>query len=303
MKTYVYSVPELTEKEKKDFVLKCEDEFEVQLESAAEKIIAAKSRIVTLSGPTCSGKTTTANRFISAIENGGGRVGVISIDDFYKSRKVLEKESKERGLLKVDYDSALSIDLDCFEECIDGILDKKTVMLPRYSFTEGDRTEHLMFESSEYDFIILEGIQAVYPEVTEHIHCGYKSVQISVATDVEVNGSFFTSRQIRFLRRMIRDARFRGAAPEVTFGMWRGVAENEDLHIMPFAGQYDIEIDSYMEYEPFMIKNEAVSLLESISPENEYYYKAEEIRSKLKDFFTISTEYLPKKSVYREFLG
>ena len=149
----------------------------------------------------------------------------------------------------------------------------------------------------------MEGRQAVYPEVTEHIHCGYKSVQISVATDVEVNGSFFTSRQVRFLRRMIRDSKFRGAPPEVTFGMWKGVSENEDLHIMPFAGQYDIELDSYMEYEPFMIKNIAMKLLESIPEGNEYYRKAEEIRAKFEGFFHISSDYLPERSVYHEFLG
>ena len=303
MKKYVYSVPKLNESEKRAFVQKCEDEFEIQLERAAQKIIQDKCKIITLSGPTCSGKTTTASRFISVVENIGGTVGVISIDDFYKSREQLTKESKERGLLKVDYDSALSIDLDYFEECIDGILEKRNVKLPRYSFTEGKRTELYDFASEKFDYIILEGIQAVYPEVTEHIHCGYKSVQISVATDVEVNGSSFTSRQVRFLRRMIRDSKFRGAPPEVTFGMWKGVAENEDLHIMPFAGQYDIELDSYMEYEPFMIKSIVMALLESIPESNEYYNKAEEIRSKFKNFFDISPEYLPKESVYHEFLG
>ncbi len=303
MKTYVYSVGELNESEKKAFVQKCESEFEHQLERAAQKIIDDECRIITLSGPTCSGKTTTASRFITAIEHSGRKVGVISIDDFYKSRARLEKESKERGLLKVDYDSALSIDLDYFEQCIDGILENKPVKLPRYSFDKGDRVEYMNFDSSRYDYIILEGIQAVYPEVTEHIHCGYKSVQISVATDVEVNGNFFTSRQIRFLRRMIRDAKFRSAPPEVTFNMWKGVSENEDLHIIPFAGQYDIEIDSYMEYEPFMIKKNVEALLNDIDTRSEFYYKAEEIKNKMKGFFDISPDYLPEKSVYHEFLG
>ena len=303
MKKYVYSVEPMNEVQKKEFVQKCEDEFEVQLESAAQKIIASDSRIITLSGPTCSGKTTTANRFITAIEGSGKKVGVISIDDFYKSREELVRESKERGLDKVDYDSALSIDVDCFEECMDGILENKKILLPLYSFDRGERAGYKEFNSSEYSCIILEGIQAVYPEITSHIHSGYKSVQISVATDVEVNGSFFTSRQIRFLRRMIRDSKFRSAPPEVTFKMWQGVAENENLHILPFEGQYDIEIDSYMEYEPFMTKKYVEELLCSISQENEYFNKAEDIRGKMKDFFEISPEYLPKKSVFHEFLG
>ena len=303
MKTYSYNVGQLNEEEKKEFVLKCENEFEAQLEKASEFIAENNSRIITLSGPTCSGKTTTASRFISALEKKGGKVGVISIDDFYKSRKQLEKESKERGLSEVDYDSALSIDLDFFEECIDGILEKQNVKLPRYSFEKGERVSVFEFDSSRYDYIILEGIQAVYPEVTEHIHCGFKSVQISVVPDVEVNGVFFTNRQIRFMRRMIRDAKFRNAPPEVTFEMWKGVSRNEDLHILPFAGQFDIELDSFMEYEPFMIRKNVLGLLKNIKPEYEFFHKAKEITEKMQGFFDINPDYLPDKSVYHEFLG
>ena len=151
MDKYIYNVSNMSEDEKKAFVLRCENNFELQLKKASQKIIDEDCRIITLSGPTCSGKTTTASRFISAIEHSGKKVGVISIDDFYKARKVLEKESMERGLDKVDYDSALSIDLDYFEECIDGILEKKTVKLPRYSFEQGDRSGYYDFDSSRYD--------------------------------------------------------------------------------------------------------------------------------------------------------
>ena len=303
MRKYTYSIDLLNEEEKRIFVQKCENEFEEQLKKAAEEIMKDDSKIVTLSGPTCSGKTTTASRFISALEMSGRKVGVISIDDFYKSRETLWKESKERGLEKVDFDSVLSIDLEYFEECIDGILAKKTVMLPKYSFETGERASYYIFDSSEYSCIILEGIQAVYPEVTSLIHTNYKSVQISVSNDVEVNGSYFTSRQIRFLRRMIRDAKYRNSPPELTFDMWKGVSENEDLHIMPFEGTYDIEIDSFMEYEPFMIKNEVERLLSHIDEKHEFYHKAKEIKEKMKNFFEISPKYLPEKSVYHEFLG
>ncbi len=263
-KIYAYSVGEMTEEEKKAFVLKCENEFEEQLERAAKILIDEKCRLITLSGPTCSGKTTTANRFISAFEASGFKTGVISIDDFFKAKEVIEKESKERGLSEIDYDSANAIDLVLFKKCIDDILEKKMVKLPVFSFYEGKCVSFKEFDSSVYDCIIIEGIQAVYPEITELLPHDYKSVQISVATDVEVNGRFFTSRQIRFLRRMIRDAKFRGAPPEFTFEIWKGVSENEDKYIIPFEGKCDIELDSYMEYEPFMINNTVESLLTNI---------------------------------------
>lgn len=300
---YVYTVNNLNEEEKKQFVLMCEDEFETQLQNTAKKILESDSKIITLSGPTCSGKTTTASRFISEIEKCGKKVGVISIDDFYKARDVLKKESAERGLVEVDYDSAQSIDIDYFEKCIDGILEGKIVKLPKYSFKHGVRYEYNVFNSNNYSYIILEGIQAVYPEVTTHIHSEYKSIQISVANDVEVNGRFFTSRQIRLFRRMVRDAKFRNSPPELTFEMWKGVSSNEDLHIIPFEGKCDIKIDSYMEYEPFMIKNTLEALLKDIPENSEFYLKAKEIREIFDRFFEISPKYLPENSVYHEFLG
>ena len=73
-----------SEKDKENFVLQCENDFEKRLMSVSDKVIGSGARIILLTGPTCSGKTTTASRFISAVEAGGGRVGVISIDDFYK---------------------------------------------------------------------------------------------------------------------------------------------------------------------------------------------------------------------------
>ena len=303
MKRYIYTIEPMTEEEKREFVQKCEETFEKQLEFAAQKIMENGSKIITLSGPTCSGKTTTAMRLISLIEKSGKRVGVISIDDFYKSREILNAESKSRGLSSVDYDSAMSIDLDYFEKCIDGILADKKVMLPVYSFEHGKRLNYYEFDSKKYSFIILEGIQAVYPEITGHIHTGFKSVQISVARDVEVNGSTFTSRQIRFLRRMVRDAKFRNAPTQITFEMWGSVSENEDLHIFPYERKCDIQIDSYMEYELFMMKKEVLTLLSDIGKDNEYYSKAEEIREKMSRIFEISAEYLPELSVYHEFLG
>ncbi len=303
MKKLIYNLGQMTEKEKKEFVAKCENEFEMQLENAANTIITEKCRIVTLSGPTCSGKTTTSSRFISLLENAGIRTAVISIDDFFKSREELVEHSEEKGLDKVDYDSAFAIDLDYFKLCINDIKNKKMTRIPKYGFVEGYRTGYYDFDASKFDCIILEGIQAVYPEITELLPDGYKSVQISVATDVTVNGVDFTSRQIRFLRRIIRDAKFRGSTPSFTLQVWKSVSDNEDKHIIPFGHLCDIQIDSYMEYEPFMIKKTLMELLKDVTPDDDFYHKAVEIREKFSSFFEISDEYLPDRSVFHEFLG
>jgi len=303
MKKLIYNIGQMTEKEKQEFVIKCESEFEAQLENAADIIINEKCRIVTLSGPTCSGKTTTSSRFISQLENAGIRTAVISIDDFFKSRDELFEHSKINGHEKVDYDSAFAIDLDYFRECVDNIKSKRMTKIPKYGFVEGYRTGYYDFDASLFDCIIFEGIQAVYPEVTSLLPKGFKSVQISVATDVMVNGVEFSSRQIRFLRRIIRDAKFRGSSPAFTLQVWKSVSDNEDKHIIPFGHLCDIQIDSYMEYEPFMIKNTLMELLKDVNEDDDFYHKAVEIKGKFESFFEISPEYLPERSVYHEFLG
>ena len=291
------------DEEMRAYIFEAETLYNDQLSEAAAYILSQKEhRIITLSGPSCSGKTTTGRKLIERLSAMGERVHLVSLDDFFLPRDLLLSRAADNGG-KIDFDSPNTLDYEALSSVIADIRASRTVRLPKFSFLTGKREGEETVIPQENDLFLFEGIQAVYPEVTEHIHCGYKRVQISVATDVEVNGKFFTSRQIRFLRRMIRDAKFRCAPPEVTFEMWKGVSENEDLHIMPFAGKYDIELDSYMEYEPFMIKNQVEALLKSVNPSYKFYHKAEEILAKIKDFFEISPEYLPDKSVYHEFLG
>lgn len=301
MKKHEYFVPHLTEEEKRAFVIECEEKFEKQLDEASSYILSKKNcKIVTLSGPTCSGKTTTAERFIAAIEATGAMTAVISIDDFYRSRAILEAEAKDG---KPDFDSVSSIDLEYLSFCVEQIKKGESFKLPKFDFKAGERTGFIEFDPNKYGIIIFEGIQAIYPEVTSLFGGAYTSVYISVSNDISVNGQLFTSREVRFMRRIVRDYLFRGAHPEFTFGHWENVAHNEDINIIPYGPGAELVIDSFMEYEPFMIKDTLEAVLKKVAPESRYYKDAEIITDKLKCLFDIKTEYLPENSVYREFLG
>ena len=287
-----------------EFVDRCEHAFETQLDNVAKQVASdRKLHIIALSGPTCSGKTITANKLIRELEAAGKNVHLISIDDFFKERDVLNRESEIAEDSGPDYDSVNAIDLGLLTDCTESILAGRPTVLPHYDFVSGKRGVRESVDPDERSIFIFEGIQAIYPEVTSLFGGRYKSVFISVADDLEVNGIYYKRRDIRLMRRLVRDYKFRGAAPEFTFYIWRSVAVNEDRCILPYADSTDIQINSLMPYEPFLLKSELTSILPSVTDTSKYYPKALEILEKLNKLESIPAGLVPKNSVLREFIG
>ena len=295
----------LSEADKQDFVLQFEAKFEAELDRVARAIREeAGLKVVTLSGPTCSGKTTTAATLIRDWESYGTRVRLISIDDFFRDRTELYAEAKAEGRDQPDFETVRAIDFELLQECVEKINSGETVSLPLFDFTEGRRIGYDNFDSASYDVVLFEGIQAIYPEVTELFkHYHHKSIYISVADDVTVNGVFFSSRKVRFLRRLVRDYLFRAAAPEYTFTLWRNVARNEDINILPFSDNADIKLNSFLPYELFVIKPYALSLLRALPEGSQYAEEAAQIIANLEKLDTIGSDYVSDESVFREFIG
>lgn len=292
------------ENDKRKYVLECETEFENELDRAVKSIYSSeKARIITLSGPSCSGKTTTAKKIVRDFTSLGRSVHVISIDDFYRDRDELLREAESENLTP-DFDSAKSIDIPYLGRAIDSIFSSDAVTIPKFDFTRGKKTEEIEYRIKENDVFIFEGIQAMYPEVTSLFN-GRKhtSIYVSVEDTLCVCGEVFLPEEIRFFRRLVRDYKFRNSSPEFTFEIWRSVRENEEKNIFPYKELCDIKINSLLSYEISMIKPYLLSLLESISEKSEYYGKAQEIINKIECIPQISAEYMPTESVYHEFLG
>ncbi|NLK39575.1 MAG: hypothetical protein GX303_04930 [Clostridiales bacterium] len=292
------------EDEKRRFVAECEARFEAQLDAATEKIAANSDvRIITLSGPTCSGKTTTANKLTRVFTEYGKIVHIISIDDFYLNRDVLNNRSMAEGG-KIDYDSVHTIDLVTLEACVEDIFEGGWVKLPRYDFVSGTRSGYEEIEISDRDLFIFEGIQAVYPEITDlfNLH-PFISIYISVAEDLYLDGDCFSRFDIRFFRRLVRDYNFRNARPEFTFKIWESVRSNEDVSIIPYENVSDIILNSLLPYELGVIKPYLIEILGLIDKDSEYYERAQAIVRRFDDIEEISRDYIPEYSVYREFLG
>lgn len=289
-----------SESEKSEYVSLCERNFDKQLSDAVDAIEKSGKHIITLSGPTCSGKTTTARRFIERLEQNGKKTGVISIDDFYYARMYLEMRAEEKGI-PVDFDSVDTIDLEYLSFCIRRLLIGETFKVPQFDFASGFRNGYVRFYPKKYDYYLFEGIQAVYPEITSLFDGRNVSVHISVMNDINVNGVAFEAREVRLMRRLVRDFKYRAAPPEQTFYMWKGVCDNEDKHITPYRDHAEVKIDSFLPYEPFMIRRELMSLLEKV-PEGEYFDQAKLLYDKSKRLFDIDKRYLPESSFFHEFM-
>ncbi len=302
MKTYHIPLP-ISETDAADFIQTCESHFRTHLDEAVTAVLAEPTpSIIALSGPTCSGKTTTANRLIERISASGHHAVVLSVDDFFRDRN----ERNRVDLEAPDYDSPAALDLVYLAEFFARLQEGKSILIPKYDFVATRRVGYHEYIPDPLDIYVVEGIQAVYPEVTSLFGDSVcRSIFISVTEDVEVNGVSFSRHDIRLLRRIVRDYWFRGATSEFTFHLWDGVKKNEKTNIFPNSNNCDVYIDSFLPYEIFTIRDDVLPLLEAVPPTSEYRPDAERLLEKLHQltsFAYIDDRLIPQNSVIREFL-
>lgn len=292
------------EADKRAYVLSCEAGYEAALDGAVRRVLAMPDcRTVLLSGPTCSGKTTTAKKLITEFSEAGARVRVVSIDDFFYDRALLIERAVATGG-RIDFDSPSTIDMEALAEAVDDILSGRPARLPRFDFLSGRRCETVTVPHGEHDVYIFEGIQAIYPTVTA-LFAGHRCASVFAFAErgIALADTAFDRTELRLLRRLVRDYNFRGADPTFTLDLWESVRENEEKNILPYIGTQDVVIDSTLGYELSALKPFLLPLLSRIPEEHSFYSEARRIASTLSRIDEISKSYIPATSVYREFLG
>lgn len=289
--------------DRKKFIKECESEFAKRLDRACKECSSRAPRVIALSGPTCSGKTTASHKIAAELSKNGKDVHSISIDNFFKERDILNRENEMSGGARLDYDSINAIDFELFDHCTSEILAGHETVLPRYDFAGGTRVSGETIKLGENSVIIFEGIQAVYPEVVALMGDDVVSVSVNVEDDLEFNDIIFNRRDIRLMRRLVRDYRFRGAEPEFTFYLWRSVVLNEERSILPHEEKIDIRIDSLIPYEVMLMKSELTPILEKVSDTSRFYAKALEYIERLERIDIVTPDMVPEGSLLREFIG
>ncbi|MBQ8403208.1 MAG: hypothetical protein IJX55_02135 [Clostridia bacterium] len=280
------------------FIKKRERAYRVQVETIAELIAKdEKIKIITLCGPSCAGKTTTSYILEKKLEAISGiDLKIISIDDFFKSRAEMEKQENP------DYESIDSIDFDYFKECVENILAGRETHLPLFDFVTGERRkEYDVYVPHEKGIVVFEGIQAMYPEITAILPAeSCVSLYIDILEDVYAYGNFFTRKDVRFFRRLVRDFQFRDASVKKTLMLWENVVANEKKNITPYSGDAKYTINSLLLYEFNVIKKYLLEMLEYDEDTIDVYNK---IKEKFENIPDIPAELVPEDSVFKEFIG
>ncbi|MBQ4354954.1 MAG: hypothetical protein IJC71_08685 [Clostridia bacterium] len=300
MKELTYTVS--SAEEAQAYIDRCEENFQREITGALENLFREDvPKVIALSGPTCSGKTTTASFLTERIRKAGDHAVVMSIDDFFFDQNSINVVGGESP----DYDSVRAIDLAYLGKVTERLLNGKEALIPHYSFTEASRVGYREYYPGEHDIYVYEGIQAVYPEVTALFGRAYKSIFICVTDDISYRGVDLSKHELRLLRRLVRDYRFRGATAEFTLHLWEGVRDNEEKHIFPNAQNCDIYINSFLPYEPFIIADDAAELLETVPQNSRYRKEADALLEKIAVFehSCFEDRMVPAHSVFREFIG
>ena len=288
-----------------DIILVSEAMQEKQVAKIAEKIADGYKegiRIVLISGPSSSGKTTFCKRLqVQLTTNLLHPVG-ISLDDYFLNREDTPKD--EHG--EYDFESLYALDLPYFNKDLKKLLSGEEIELPSFNFESGRRIfKGKKLKLRENSILVIEGIHALNPELTEFIDDKYKyRVYVSVLTSISLdNHNWIPTTDNRLLRRIIRDYRFRGYSAEDTINRWPSVRRGEDKWIFPYQENADAMFNSAMLYELAALRKYAEPILAQVPESNKANAEAYRLLRFLRYFNYIPTEELPGTSLPRESLG
>lgn len=288
-----------------DIILVSEAMQEKQVAKIAEKIADGYKegiRIVLISGPSSSGKTTFCKRLqVQLTTNLLHPVG-FSLDDYFLNREDTPKD--EHG--EYDFESLYALDLPYFNKDLKKLLSGEEIDLPTFNFETGQRVfKGKKLKLRENSILVIEGIHALNPELTEFIDDKYKyRVYVSVLTSISLdNHNWIPTTDNRLLRRIIRDYRFRGYSAEDTINRWPSVRRGEDKWIFPYQENADAMFNSAMLYELAALRKFAEPILAQVPESSKANAEAYRLLRFLRYFNYIPTEELPGTSLLREFLG
>lgn len=300
---YVSKINEMALSDPAGLIEKAELRYSECLDDIAQSIFEAREkRIVMLAGPSASGKTTTAGLIAERLGARGAKAFTVSLDDFYHNQRdaILGEDGKP------DYETVRALDVELIDSCLDEIIRTGTTRLPRFDFASGTRSGFSQpITLGKDDVLIVEGIHALNPVITDELPDDnlmklYVSVSSRIADD---RGEVIMSkRDLRFVRRLVRDYYHRASSVERTYGLWDSVQRGEDKYIFPFSHLAAAKIDSLHAYEPCVFRTLAVPMLESVAPGSEWFNEAHMMTEKLKAFAALPTEMIPASSLLREFM-
>jgi uridine kinase len=259
-------------------------------------------RIVLISGPSSSGKTTFCKRLQVQLMTNTIYPMAISLDDYYVNR--IDTPLDESG--EYDFESLYAIDLHLFNSDLKKILAGEEIALPTYDFAQGKRVyKGNTIRLRENSVLVMEGIHALNPELLPEIdHATTYKIYVSALTTISLdNHNWIPTTDNRLIRRIVRDYQFRKYSAKETIARWANVRKGEDKWIFPYQEGADAMFNSAMLYELAVLRKYAEPILAEVLPRDPEYAEAYRLLKFLKYFVYIDIDELPNTSLLREFLG
>lgn len=259
-------------------------------------------KFVMIAGPSSSGKTTFSHRLSVQLQSYGLKPHPIAVDDYFVDREKTPRD--ENG--DYNFECLEAIDIEQFNKDMCELLEGKTVELPSFNFKTGKREYKGNYKTlGPDDVLVIEGIHGLNDKMSHALPAASKyKIYISALTSLNVDEhNRIPTTDGRLLRRMVRDARTRGASAKRTIEMWPSVRRGEEENIFPFQESADATFNSVLIYELAVLKQFAEPLLFSIEKTDPEYHEAKRLLKFLEYFLGVSSEDLPNNSIVREFVG
>ena len=276
-----------------------EESYNRRVNYAAQKIRGSGAKIVMLTGPSASGKTTSAHCIARALEQQGTPAQVVSLDNFFKGAQFYPKMPD--GTL--DYENPDTLDLQLIKQCLRELSETGKTTLPVYDFSAEKRSDQVEPVDLQGGVCIVEGIHALNPELTglvkgDDIYRVYAGLREEYCID---GRRVINTQDIRLCRRTLRDASTRGRSPEKTLAMWERVLDGETRYIKGVKSSADFLLDTSFTYELGLISRLLGIVRRQFTLEGHNAELWDETARRFEHVAPLELELLPAGSMLREF--
>lgn len=286
-----------------ELILVQEAEQERKIGEIAKDIVNRGGvKFVMIAGPSSSGKTTFSHRLSIQLRTLGMVPHPIALDNYFVNRENTPLD--ENG--NYNFECLEAIDVELFNQNMCELLAGKTVEMPEFNFLTGQREYHGNFlKLGAEDILVIEGIHGLNDKMSYALPNDSKyKIYISALTSLNIDAhNRIPTTDGRLLRRIVRDARTRGASAKKTIAMWPSVRKGEEENIFPYQESADAMFNSVLIYELAVLKQYAEPLLFCIGKEDPEYFEAKRLLKFLEYFLGIDSTNLPQNSICREFIG
>lgn len=286
----------------KELILTAEALHEKRIAQIADMINDRKQcRVVLISGPSSSGKTTFSRRLQVQLQVVGRRCLTIHLDDYFVDREHTPRTSSG----ELDFEAFEAINIKRFQRDLSKLLAGETVQLPRYNFVTGKAEKGHKYKIDKNTIVLVEGIHGLNARLTPAIPEAMKfKIYVSALTQLNLDEhNRISTSDVRVLRRLIRDHQYRGYSPVETISRWPLVRQGEEQHIFPYQESADVMFNSALIYELGVLRTFSEPWLKMVPRSEDVYSEARRLLKFTSYFLPIAEDCVLPTSILREFIG